>query len=249
MSKRNHRHADRAAGFTLFEMLVALILMVGILVALASVTAQWLPNWNRGFAHVQRTELFAQGLERLVADLSAAEFVTANGRAKQPLFDGDELAVRFVRTAIGPNTRPGLEVVRISTMSDNRGVAIGARAHAVRAASRERQTPRPGEFLGPGGAHARALSGDFFVCGPRSCLAKQLARREPTACRHPCFGARRGDATHAGGFNGHRPSHRRAGGMRPGKRRQGVHLPAGQCAARRFVQSRQMKKWRRKAVT
>ncbi len=124
MTKRKHRHSDGEAGFTLIEMLVALILMVGILAALATVTAQWLPNWNCGFAHVQRTELFGQGLERLVADLSAAEFVTANGRAKQPLFEGDELAVRFVRTAIGPNTRPGLEVVRISTMSDNRGVAL-----------------------------------------------------------------------------------------------------------------------------
>jgi general secretion pathway protein J len=124
MSKRKQRHSDREAGFTLFEMLVALVLMVGILAALASVTAQWLPNWNRGFAHVQRTELFGQGLERLVADLSAAEFVTANGKAKQPLFEGDEFAVRFVRTAIGPNTRPGLEFVRISTMSDNRGMAL-----------------------------------------------------------------------------------------------------------------------------
>ena len=124
MSKRRRRYADREAGFTLFEMLVALVLMVGILAALASVTAQWLPNWNRGFAHVQRTELFGQGLERLVADLAAAEFVTANGRAKQPLFEGDELAVRFVRTALGPNTRPGLEVVRISTISDSRGVAM-----------------------------------------------------------------------------------------------------------------------------
>jgi general secretion pathway protein J len=124
MSRRKHRHSDREVGFTLFEMLVALILMVGILAALATVTAQWLPNWNRGFAHVQRTELFGQGLERLVADLSAAEFVTANGKAKQPLFEGDELAVRFVRTAIGPNTRPGLEVVRISTMSDDRGMAL-----------------------------------------------------------------------------------------------------------------------------
>jgi len=124
MSKRRRRHSDHEAGFTLFEMLVALVLMVGILAALASVTAQWLPNWNRGFAHVQRTELFGQGLERLVADLSAAEFVTANGKAKQPLFEGDELAVRFVRTAIGPNTRPGLEVVRISTISDARGVAL-----------------------------------------------------------------------------------------------------------------------------
>jgi general secretion pathway protein J len=124
MRKRRHRRCDGEAGFTLFEMLVALLLMVGILAALATVTSQWLPSWNRGFIHVQRTELLGQGLERLVADISAAEFVTANGKAKQPLFDGDELGMRFVRTAIGPNTRPGLEVVSISTMSDDRGTAL-----------------------------------------------------------------------------------------------------------------------------
>lgn len=122
MNTRKHRRSE--AGFTLIEMLVALILMVGILAALAAVTSQWLPNWNRGFTHVQRTQVFAQGLERLVADLSAAEFMTANLKSKQPLFDGDEFTMRFVRTAIGPNTRPGLEVVRISTMSDDRGVAL-----------------------------------------------------------------------------------------------------------------------------
>jgi general secretion pathway protein J len=124
MKKHRYTHSDGAAGFTLIEMLVAMALTVGILAALATVTAQWLPNWNRGFAHVQRAELFGLGLERLVADLSAAEFVTANGKAKQPLFEGDELAVQFVRTAIGPNTRPGLEVVRISTVSDSRGPAL-----------------------------------------------------------------------------------------------------------------------------
>jgi general secretion pathway protein J len=124
MNKRTHRRSDGEAGFTLIEMLIALLLTVGVLSALATVTSQWLPNWNRGFVHVQRTELLGQGLERLVADISAAEFVTANGKAKLPLFDGDELGVRFVRTAIGPNTRPGLEVVRISTMSDDRGTAL-----------------------------------------------------------------------------------------------------------------------------
>lgn len=123
MTKRRC-HAGGEAGFTLIEMLIAMVLMVGILAALATVTAQWLPNWNRGFAHVQRTELFGLGLERLVADVSAAEYVTASGKAKQPLFDGDELGLQFVRPAIGPNTRPGLEVVRITTTSDDKGVAL-----------------------------------------------------------------------------------------------------------------------------
>jgi len=124
MRQRRQWHCDAEAGFSLIEMLIALVLMVGILTALATVTSQWLPNWNRGFSHVQRTELLGQGLERLVADLSAAEYVTANGKSTQPLFDGEELSVGFVRTAIGPNSRPGLEVVRISTTSDDRGLAL-----------------------------------------------------------------------------------------------------------------------------
>jgi general secretion pathway protein J len=44
-----------SAGFTLIETLIATALMVAILAALATITAQWLPNWNRCFARVQRT--------------------------------------------------------------------------------------------------------------------------------------------------------------------------------------------------
>lgn len=123
MTKRAHRfHGE--AGFTLIEILIAMTLMIGVLAALATLTAQWLPNWNRGFAHVQRAELLQRGLERLVADLAAAEFVSANGKTRQPLFDGDELSVRFVRQAIGPNTRPGLEFVRIAMAADKWGPAL-----------------------------------------------------------------------------------------------------------------------------
>ena len=120
--RRKNRHGE--AGFTLIEIVVAMTLMVGVLAALASVTAQWLPNWNRGFAHVQRAELLARGLERLVADLSAAELVSANGKTRQPLFDGGELSVRFVRPAIGPNTRPGLEFVSIAMTAGKEGAAL-----------------------------------------------------------------------------------------------------------------------------
>ena len=124
MKVSRHCNSDREAGFTLIEALISMMLMVGILAALATITSQWLPNWNRGFAHVQRTELFGRGLERLVADLSAAEYVTANGKAKQPMFEGNELAVQFVRSAIGPNSQPGLEIVRIVATADEQGDAL-----------------------------------------------------------------------------------------------------------------------------
>ena len=43
------RRRSRIAGFTLVEAMVATALMGMILAAIATVTAQWLPNWNRGF--------------------------------------------------------------------------------------------------------------------------------------------------------------------------------------------------------
>ena len=117
------------AGFTLVEALLATALMGAILAAIGTVTAQWLPNWNRGFLRVQGTETLAVGLERIIADLAAAEFVTTGAGIRQPIFDGTELSVTFLRTAIGPNTRPGLEVVRIMETAGEKGL-MTVRTHA-----------------------------------------------------------------------------------------------------------------------
>jgi general secretion pathway protein J len=122
ISRRGARCAS--AGFTLIETLIATALMVAIMAALATITAQWLPNWNRGFVRVQRTELLSLGLERVVADLAAAEYVPPHYATKRPLFEGRELAVTFVRTAIGPNASPGLEIVRLAEAADARGLAL-----------------------------------------------------------------------------------------------------------------------------
>jgi general secretion pathway protein J len=112
------------AGFTLIETLIATALMVAILAALATVTAQWLPNWSRGFVRVQRTELLSLGIERAVADLAAAQYVPSHYATRKPLFEGRELAVTFVRSAIGPNSPSGLEIVRLAETSDARGLAL-----------------------------------------------------------------------------------------------------------------------------
>lgn len=124
MSKCAAHFRSSESGFTLIEVLIATLLMTVILGALATVTAQCLPNWNRGMARVQRTERLATGLERIAADLSAAEFTTVNADAKTPLFDGSELSVTFVRTAVGPNTRPGLEIIRLVERADAQGLAL-----------------------------------------------------------------------------------------------------------------------------
>ena len=122
--KRLHRALASEAGFTLLEVLLATLLMTVILAALATVTAQWLPNWNRGIARVQRAERLATGLDRIVADLSVAEQTTLNGDAKAPLFDGAELSVTFLRSALGPSARPGLEFIRLIEKADAQGLAL-----------------------------------------------------------------------------------------------------------------------------
>lgn len=114
MSSVPHPVRPSVSGFTLVEALVGMALMGLVLTGLAMVTAQWLPNWQRGLNQVQRSELVALAIDRIVADLASAEFVPLDRESKRPLFEGSELAVTFVRTAIGPNAHPGLEIVRLA---------------------------------------------------------------------------------------------------------------------------------------
>jgi general secretion pathway protein J len=115
---------SRNAGFTLIEAMLTTALMVFVIGALATMTREWLRNWDRGFARVQRVDLWAAGLDRLMADLAAAEYVSGGGANPGPFFDGNERAVTFIRTAVGPNASTSLEVVRIADEADDRGPAL-----------------------------------------------------------------------------------------------------------------------------
>ena len=118
------RRGASNAGFTLLETMLATALFLIVIAALATVTGQWLPSWNHGFARVQRTEHLALGMERIMADVAAAQFISPNAAVKRPVFDGTELGVILVRSAIGPNAQPGLEFVRIVEIASERGPVL-----------------------------------------------------------------------------------------------------------------------------
>ncbi len=194
-------------------MLIATLLMTVILGALATVTAQWLPNWNRGMARVQRAERLAIGLERIAADLSVAEMMPINGDAKAPLFEGTELSVTFVRTAVGPNTRPGLEIIRLIEKADNQGLAL----------VRERApfAPMPADAQIRFADQVVLIRAPFRVtfsyAGPDQVWQTDLARPDAASGHDPHRCARRRDRAGACGLQRRDRSRQRAGGMRAGQ--------------------------------
>jgi general secretion pathway protein J len=141
------KRANSVAGFSLIEAMATLALTATIILALSSVAGQWLPNWRRGFVDLQRADLLGVGLERLVDDLSAAEYVTPSAGDPAPLFEGDASSVIFVRSAIGPDAYPHLEIVRLAEIKEDRGLAM------VR--TRARFAPTPPR---PPGAPAQAIA-------------------------------------------------------------------------------------------
>jgi general secretion pathway protein J len=115
---------DRQSGFTLIETLAAMALMGLIVSVLATITWQWLPNWNHGFDRIQRSETVSTALDRISADIGASEFMRPNRQTKKVLFNGSESSITFARAALGPSARPGLDVVRIAEAADRDGMVL-----------------------------------------------------------------------------------------------------------------------------
>jgi general secretion pathway protein J len=140
---------SEVCGFTLLEALIAVALMGVLLATLATLTAQWIPAWRAGFDRVQRADLLGLGLDRIVADVAAAEFESPGGVNARLLFDGTPSSVTFVRSAIGPNASAGLEIVRIGETDDERGrVLVRSRAPFVPVTTKDVDTGEL-EFTNP----------------------------------------------------------------------------------------------------
>jgi general secretion pathway protein J len=112
------------SGFTLIETLAAMALMGLIISALAAITSQWLPNWDRGFAQIQRSESVSIALDRISADIGASEMLKSSRETKNIVFDGSEQSVTLVRTTLGPAIGTGLDLVRIGEAADRDGTVV-----------------------------------------------------------------------------------------------------------------------------
>lgn len=126
---------EACAGFSILEGLVALALTGLIMGGISTLIAQWMPVWNRGFHKVQQADLYALALDRIVADLGEARYVTGGSQDDVQFFNGAPDAVTFVRPTLDPGERPGLEVVRISSVREKTGLRLVRR--------RARFTPLP----------------------------------------------------------------------------------------------------------
>jgi len=118
------RPNDPQSGFTLIESLVAMALMGLLISTLLAITSQWLPNWDRGLRRIQRSESLSVALDRISADIAAAEFIRPDGQSKSVLFDGSDTSITLARNSLGPNRSRGLDVVRIAEAADRDGVAL-----------------------------------------------------------------------------------------------------------------------------
>jgi general secretion pathway protein J len=123
MSTARARHISQS-GFSLIETLAAMVLMGLIISVVVAITSQWLPNWNRGFDRIQRSESVSIALDRISADIAASEYMHRDRQTRNVLFDGSETSITLARTSLGPNAGRGLDLVRIAETGDREGTAL-----------------------------------------------------------------------------------------------------------------------------
>jgi general secretion pathway protein J len=63
-------------------------------------------------------------LESACCEVAAAEFITPIRGSKLPIFEDTASGVTLVRSVVGPNTKGGLEVVRIGESTGREGIAL-----------------------------------------------------------------------------------------------------------------------------
>src|SRR5262245_43833011 len=122
---RSPTPANAEAGFTLVEVLAALVVTLLLVVALTPFVSQMLATWARGTETTRAVELVTRGVGLLRHDLRHAIVWTGYGRTEDLiLFRGNEVSMSFpVATGLGPG-RDGLEMISITVDASHDGRAL-----------------------------------------------------------------------------------------------------------------------------
>jgi len=175
------RARRRIAGFTLDRGADRDALMGVILGALATVTAQWMPKLEpAAWARSSAARFWGSGWSGWSPTFRRPNSSRA-AAIPAPVFDGTELSMTFVRSALGPNTRSGLELVRIGEIGSDRGPQlVRARTRFVPVTA-DTANDQP-SFADPVVLIRAPYRVTFAYCGARQGLAQPVGAA-PANCR------------------------------------------------------------------
>ena len=123
------RSRDGQAGFTLVEVLAALIVTAAFVAVVLPFAGRLATRWWVGEATVEAADAWMQALARLGDDLSQAVPLTVSQGEKDIVsFDAGPDFVRFVRPALGGASNMRLEIVRYDIRPSAAGTALIRRA-------------------------------------------------------------------------------------------------------------------------
>jgi hypothetical protein len=167
------KNSSSTAGFSLLEVLAALVLTTLLIVALTPLVTQMLSTWSRGSDVAGTVEFRVSGLRVLRDDLRHAVVWTGYGRFENLLvFRGNETSMSFPAISDLQRDSGGLQMLSIEVASSADGQAI------IR-----KRAPIIGSTYGPFGNPVILLSGSnryFFSyysrdSGPTSVWADPLS--------------------------------------------------------------------------
>ncbi len=126
------RRTSAEAGFSLIEVLAALLVTMLLVLTLSPFVSQMLATWSHGGEVANLVEIETRGLGRLREDLRHAIVWTGYGQTEDlAAFQGDETSMSFpVATGFGP-TGTGVEYLSFTVASSFNGRALVRRRAPV----------------------------------------------------------------------------------------------------------------------
>jgi general secretion pathway protein J len=124
-SVRELANLGTRAGFSLIEVLAALIVTMLLVMALTPFVGQMLTTWARGSETARLVELMTRGVGVLRSDLRhAVVWTSRNEEESSRLFRGNEVSLSFLAATMPGPGRDGVELISITVDASDDGRAL-----------------------------------------------------------------------------------------------------------------------------